>query len=241
LRLDSRRSIPGRVLLDYEELRRSHLDNFLRSDWTPTDYALLDPPARLRLTHSVIEDGRVHMDISRVRKRMMDHLAELVEGYGRLCTVVEAGSGTGRNLIWLAHRLQIAGKGIELTPSGVEAGRRAAERYHLDLTFEEADLTDPKFALPEADLVLSVHALEQIPDARPVVDKMVAAAKRAVIMIEPFPEFWPGGLAGLAHRLRARQWDRLRPGALGSHKITSARLLPFGTTVNRATEVIIEK
>ena len=133
----------------------------------------------------------------------------------------------------------MSGVGFELTPSGVAAANLAAERYGVEASFQQADITAPEYCVPKADVIFSVHALEQIPQAGSTVDKMAAAARKAVVMFEPFPEMWPGGLAGVAHRLRASDLDRLRAGALTGQNLSSAELFPFGTALNRTSEVVI--
>jgi SAM-dependent methyltransferase len=234
-----RSSTPLQVMEDYEAGRAAFLTRLRAADWKVDDYALEEADDSRSWTVAGYLDGRVTTDLKAVRRRMMERILATVAGF-EPSMVVEVGSGTGRNLLWLLSRLPgVSGVGFELTPSGVAAANFAAERFEVEARFQQADITDPGCSVPEADVVLSVHALEQLPDAGPTVDKMAAAARKAVVMFEPFPEMWPGGLAGVAHRLRARDLDRLRAGALAGHRLSSAELLPFGTALNRTAEVVI--
>jgi hypothetical protein len=120
----------------------------------------------------------------------------------------------------------------------VTVAREAAERYGLDVRFERANMLEP-WPVEKADVVFSVHAVEQIPDAPKAIGAMVAHARTAVIMFEPLPDLWRG-LPRLAGRLRARYLDRLRAGATDDFHVTRKQLLPEGMALNRTTEIHIQ-
>jgi SAM-dependent methyltransferase len=211
---------PEAVLDEYEAVRRRFLGTFLGSDWTLEEFVVREA-----------DEGE-----NPTRRPMLEVLANAVGRY-HPTTVLELGAGTGRNVLYLCDALGVEGAGIELTKAGAETGRAAAERYGLPATFHHGSMTDPWDL--SADVIFSVHALEQIPAARPVIDRMQARARVAVVMIEPFPDYWHG-LQGFASRQRSLHLDRLRPGALEGRDLTVVRPLAIGDQLNLPTEVHLQ-
>jgi SAM-dependent methyltransferase len=208
------------VLDEYEEVRRRFLEKFLASDWSLDEFVHRDA------------DGRGGMGRTRTLRTLRDAVARYEPE-----TVLEVGSGTGRNVLHLCSTLGVKGIGLELTEAGTATGNAAAERYGLAATFQQADMREPWTIT--ADVAFSVHALEQIPDAGPVIDRMQAHARKAVVMIEPFPDFWHG-VEGFASRQRAIHLDRLRPGSLEGRKILTRQKVRFGDQLNLPTEVHLQ-
>lgn len=229
------RTHPG---ANYEPGRMDYLSQLQGSEWTLENFVLGERSENVRHPTVIgLLDGRPSWDLEQIRWRILSEL-ETVVGRWSPGTVTEVGAGTGRNLVWLAHRLGVSCHGVELTEGGAAAGNLAASRLGVDVAMSQGDITDPAVPIPPADVVLSVHALEQIPKPAGVVRRMIEAARKAVIMVEPFPEFWPGGLGQVAHRMRADRLGRLQAGALEGFDFEVERL-PFGTALNRASVVTV--
>jgi trans-aconitate methyltransferase len=181
---------------EYEPVRQGFLEKFRAAqDWSVEQFMANDAreaDARSRREHLAILSDAVRR-----------HDAK---------SVLEIGCGTGKNVIYLCHTLGVTGAGMELTHAGAETGNLAAERYGLLAAFVQGDMT-AEWDVEPADIVFSVFALEQVPNAGPVVEKMERHAHKAVVMIEPFPDFWRG-MRGFASRQRGYHLDRLRAGAL---------------------------
>lgn len=228
----------GSHVENYEPGRTTYYERLVESEWTLEDFVVGERDENLN--HPTVIgflDGELTFDYHRIRWAMLQTL-ETVVGLWSPDSVTEVGAGTGRNLVWLAEQLSIRCRGVELTAAGAAAGNLAAARFGLDVEMSQGDITSPATSIPAADVVLSVHALEQIPEPREVIQRMVSAARKAVIMVEPFPEFWPSGLGRVAHRMRANYLGRLRKGALTGLDYR-AEPLQFGTALNRATVVTI--
>ena len=233
------RRTPPAVFAEYEMARYQFLEQFRESEWTADEFVLSecddDPEVPGVLDGRVVRGRGVWTEI---RRRLLTRLHEAVSTY-QASSVIEVGCGTGRNLIYLrTRRPEIEITGLELTPSGVETAQLAAERYGFIGTFIKLDVAQ-EWNIPPADVVYSMHALEQMPTQyRAVLDQMCAHARKAVVLFEPVPDMWPG-VAGFAGRLRARWLDRLPPGAVAGYDITRQALLPFGTALNRTNEIHI--
>lgn len=224
------------VLGEYEPQRVALLEELAQNDWSLEDYVRRVAGVSTMPRQAVyFMHGRLSTDLDRVLSLILGDLERAVARY-EPATVLEVGSGTGRNLLWLAHRLNVQGTGLELTPTGVEVSNAAAGRYGLTVDFRVKDVLEAWDDVPEVDVVFSVAALEQIPHSAGVIDAMQAKARKAVVLFEPFPDFWTG-LQAVASGLRVRQLDRLRPGALDGRFVTHSRPLPYGTALNRSAEV----
>lgn len=225
------------VMSEYEGGRSRLLEEFRASNWSIDEYAL-----RLAATGDTVRalyymHGRLTSNRATVLSLMMGALERAISRY-QPETVIEVGSGTGRALLWLLHRNPgMSGLGLELTPSGVQLSKEAARRFGVGAEFRQHDALGSWDDVPRADVVYSMAALEQMPGAASrVIDRMQGKAKKAVVMFEPFPDFWTG-LQSIASGLRVRQLDRLRAGALDDRFVTDSRPLPYGTALNRSAEV----
>ena len=203
---------PASVRARYDAARRSLLYRIERLDW--------DQYTRLPSDHSgfILIDGRVVWGSLRtIRDRMLDRLCAVTAGYARDgATIVEFGSGDGRNLLFLQRRFpKVSFVGLELSEVSVEVSRRAAERFAVpNVRFHVADVCGDVPALPQREEVVlsfSCFALEMMPRIFPrAVDTMARASSVGLVFLEPVPELWRRDLRGLVSRLRVLQLDRLR-------------------------------
>jgi hypothetical protein len=152
-----------------------------------------------------------------VRDRMIEHLHRAVAPWvqpGR--TVIEFGSGDGRNLLVLGRAFpEMRFVGLELSPVSVELSRQAATHFGVsNVQFESANVCQPiTVALPaaaEVTFVFSFFALEMMPRIFPgAIEAMLTASSGGVSFFEPVSEVWSRDLRGLTSRLRVFQLDRL--------------------------------
>ena len=232
------RRTPDAVRDEYEPQRAEFLERFRRSAWSLDEYIMHeagDQLDRRYLFANVLDGELVQGGEEQVRRRLLDRLTAAVEMY-EATSVIEVGSGTGRNLFFLKDRLpHLSITGLDLSPTSVEAAREAAIRYGLDARFETCDVTN-LWPVDAADVVFSVHAIEQIPNSEPAIRAMIRHTRKSVVLYEPFPDLW-SGLPGLASRLRASYLDRLRSGAVDQFEVRRMTLLPDGMALNRTSEV----
>jgi SAM-dependent methyltransferase len=184
--------------LDLASLREMELFTFVFGEESPTFGLVADRIvfAALRIPRSVI--------LTTLEKALFAEAASRA--------IVEFGSGTGRNLIWLARsHPECAFVGFDLSPVSVELANAAAHKFNLvNVVFYAADVCGVMdVPLRSADVVYSVHALEQMPRIfGRAVENMLKLAPRAVLL-EPVAELYPVNLRGLLARLRIRYLDRL--------------------------------
>jgi SAM-dependent methyltransferase len=246
------RSVPGTrwhiyrrtadaVRAEYDPSYDEFADEFRKSAWPVEEYALTGPRAELseRWDFANKLDGRVIIGGSEeVRRRILVHLEAEVRRV-QAASVIEAGCGNGRNLLYLKSRMpDLTITGLDLSEPAVRLAREAASRYGLAGDFIQHDITAP-WPVEKTDVVFSVHALEQLPDtALQTLRVMRGHARKAVVLLEPLPDLWQGPV-GLAGRLRARFNDRLPAGAFDGLPIESKELLPDGLALNRTTKVVL--
>jgi hypothetical protein len=126
-------------------------------------------------------------------KRLVETLQRFAGDTGSL---VEIGSGAGRNLFALAHGGRWSQLlGLELSPTGREVTRSVAERFSLaSIQTDHIDLLDPSsagFGRLRGATVFSFYCLEQLPaHTQEVLGNLLAAGVRRVIHIEPTPELF---------------------------------------------------
>jgi hypothetical protein len=169
----------------------------------------VDPEIILR-DHHVQWSSRT--EVRRIeREHVADTVAAACKGIAAP-VVVEAGSGTGANLLVLKRRHpNLRAIGLELSPVSVELSRQAAIAFDSDVDFRQADLSKP---LPDlgvpVDVVFSCHALEQMPDVfTTAVDSMLALARVEAIFFEPIGELYGDRLRDRVGRWRLRAVDYL--------------------------------
>jgi SAM-dependent methyltransferase len=177
-----------------------------------------------------------------VQHRLQQRLIDRIASFGPR-SVLEFGSGSGRNLLAIkAAHPDVECIGLELTEASVALARAASEAYGLPVRTYQADVTA---AIPDvrADIVFSVHALENIPDAQAVLALMLDRANIAVVLYEPIIEVLGWGLRDVAARIRAYHLDRLRGlgPSLHSHGAHIQRLDDAENVLNPTTEVMIRR
>lgn len=185
---------------------------------------------------------------------ILNALAQRIEQYlpdnsVNMPYIVEFGSGTGRNIMFLKQRFPEVGFiGLELSPDNVAFANSNARRYGIDVQFYQANICSKLPTLPETVVVaFSCHALEQIPRVFPAaVENMISCAKRAVLFYEPCCELYPRNLRGLISQLRIINADYIRglyPYLTSKgYEIAEARRL--GTAVNpfnETCEIVVVK
>lgn len=188
------------------------------------DHFLLDGKVRY---------GRVLPAAERVQAELLDAVLTF-----RPRSVLEVGCGSGRNLLAIRRVSDVECYGIELSPASVELACTASERYGLPITVSQGDLTVDD--LREADVVFSCHTLENIPNFAPVLDKMLASANKAVVLVEPIIELLGWSPLEIAARIRAYHLDRLRGLWPYVGERATGRLLSHSTkAINRSALVVI--
>lgn len=232
------RRTPEVVLDEYEGPRQRFLEAFRASSWPVDEYVMRECDDDQDAGVAYFIDGKIRYGCGReVRRELLERLEHAVRQYDA-ASVLEVGSGTGYNLIYLRSRIPgLKITGIELTAAGTAAATLAAERYGYEADFRCMNAADDWSDLPMADVVYSVHALEMMPElSRGVLEQMERHARKAVVLFEPLPDGWSGGFE-LPSRLRARHLDRLRPGAVEGFDVVEQRLLSSGTALNRTVEI----
>lgn len=188
---------------ELHELSSLSLEDVVLSEQQICDYVLMED----RIVWSTGLPPRVYV---------LERLRRAVEAYVPLGgTVVEFGSGDGRNLLYLKQQFpQVRCIGLEVSPVSVELSRRLASKFGLEVDFYPCNVCAP---LPadlkphRAELVFSCFALEMMPRIfRQGLNNMGQLSTGHIVLIEPIPELWPWNLRGWISRLRVLALDRLR-------------------------------
>ncbi len=120
----------------YDPLRLRFLKNFeeLRPDLTEFD--TLDALSGHINKHAML-NGRPSNDARRIRDRYIEELSKIIEHFGAR-SVIEVGSGYGRNLLALKSRHPtLEARGLELSDTSVELSKTAAKFYGLNCQFDQ--------------------------------------------------------------------------------------------------------
>jgi SAM-dependent methyltransferase len=166
----------------------------------------------------IVLDDKIRWGTLReVRKLLLTKLSEAVETKVQAGqTVIEFGSGDGRNLLYLRKRFpDINFVGLELSPVSVEFSKKAAEQFGVEgVAFYQANACVPlpvNIIRPNIALIYTSFALEQMPVIfREALHNMLELSPSSIVLFEPIPEVWGWGLRGIVSRLRVRVIDRLR-------------------------------
>jgi hypothetical protein len=196
----------------------------------------------------LLDDRIIYAKNSRgIRARVLQAIEDYLRPYLQYGLVIEFGSGTGRNLLWLKRRHpQVPMMGLELSIKGVELSRMAAKRFALDVEFQQMDVcaSNPTLRDGMAAAVYSVHALEMMPRIfTGAVDNMLRVSSGLVLFLEPVAELYPYNPRGIISRLRIIQMDRLQ--GLTSYlnkihcRITSAQRLKSAANPLNETCIIV--
>ena len=201
----------GKVRADYDASRRSILEKLESADWETYIYG---PDGDEDFT--LLGDRIVWSSLREARSQVLDRIVNAVNRYCTSgTTVVEFGSGDGRNLIYLKkHFPEINFIGLELSPVSVQLSRAAAEKFGVKVSFYECDICDGLPDLPPRDeisLAYSCFALEMIPrNVQRAIENMLSSSSGAVCFFEPVSELWPWGPRGVTSRLRVAYLNRLQ-------------------------------
>lgn len=235
---------PDTVRVAYDDLRGSSLERLSTTDW---DSFIFFPPD---LRGFVLLDDRIEWrPLSEPRRRILDRLTLVTQQYARPgATVVEFGSGDGRNLMLLKRLFpELRFVGLELSPVSVELARRAALQFGIaEVEFHAANACDAA-SLPatvhNADLAFSCHALEMMPRIfTGAVANMLRLSSGGVLFLEPTPELWPSNVRGLVSKLRVNAMDRLQGLPAAVHAALAAgdwqleRMARSGLAINALNE-----
>jgi len=151
------------------------------------------------------------------RQLLLDRLVETVRKRVRPGqTVIEFGSGDGRNLLYLRKIFpEIHFIGLELSPVSVEVSNKAAEKFGISgVSFYQSNVCESlpdKLAGADIGLIFTSFALEQMPRIfRSAITHMLELSPSSIVLFEPVPEVWGTDLRGMVARLRVRTIDRLR-------------------------------
>ena len=160
-----------------------------------------------RIVWSTIREPRVRLLASIERA-----IADCVAPGG---TIVELGSGDGRNLLYLKRRFgDRTFIGLEISPASVKIAQEFSSRYGLPVTFIEGDVAKD---LPQllrnlhVDLVFSCHTLQMMPRlVRQALRLMLGLALTHIVLFEPVSELWPWDRRGIVSRIRCLNADQAR-------------------------------
>ena len=184
------------------EISKPDLDTYVFGDPSGMDFGLVD-------------DQVVYGAIQEPRRRVLEAIESRLRPFlqNNRGTIVEFGSGNGRNLIALKKKYPAASLvGFELSPRSVLLARQAADYFELDIGFYEANTCGESLPSLPKDVAacFSCHALEQMPRIFPrAVENMLKLTRFEVLMLEPVVELYPRNIRGTISRWRALSLDRL--------------------------------
>ncbi len=201
----------SKVQANYDHERAKLLASLEAMDWE--SYALF--PADYE-DFIVINDRLRWGALREARLLLLERLTDTVRQKVKPGqTVIEFGSGDGRNLLYLQKQFpDIRFVGLELSPISVELSGKAAEKFGISgVEFYQANVCTPlpaNVARPDIGLIYSSFALEQMPRIFvQALENMFALKPSAIMLFEPVSELWSLSLRSLVARLRVRGIDRL--------------------------------
>lgn len=124
----------------------------------------------------------------------------LIKNFNKIKSVLEFGSGSGRNLLALKKQNPAwKVRGYELTKEGIGIAGRLAKKFRLPITVQQKNLWDLS-GIPEADVGFTCFALEQIncgvSDSAQLLQKILSKVRQGVVLLEPLVEFYPRTIRG---------------------------------------------
>lgn len=124
----------------------------------------------------------------------------LIENFDRITSVLEFGSGSGRNLLALKHcQPGWEVRGYELTKEGAGLAGRLAKKFQLPIRVRQQNLWHLSGA-PEADVGFTCFALEQVncgvAEAALLLRKILSKVRYGVVLLEPLVEYYPRTFRG---------------------------------------------
>jgi hypothetical protein len=200
------------VQRNYDAERSQQMSRLEGISWE--DYVYFSPALN---DFIVLDDQVVWGALRTARTRLLERLSETVRTRVKPGqTVVEFGSGDGRNLLHLSTLFpDIHFAGLELSPSSVQLSKLAAKNFQVSgVEFFQADVSQPlpaELGARDVGLIYSSFALEQMPRIfEDAILNMFSLSPTSIVLFEPVPEVWPHNLRGLVGRLRVKAIDRLR-------------------------------
>lgn len=244
LRAALRRQVPRDKAWIHDEYHVSKRAEHWRDNLSLDDLIMSDNQTKMW----ILKDGEITIGTERVIReynlaRLRDWIKKfLPDGRGR---VVEFGCGTGRNLFYLARTFpDLELVGLELSPSSVEHAQQTAKREGFRISFQTKDMTGDCSDVAKADVVFSIHALEQLPSDFPkAFDNMMKVSRGGIVLFEPVHELFPWSLRGIAARFRLRNANYLN-GLLSYVKskreleVEHAAAMPYGNPLNPTVELV---
>jgi hypothetical protein len=133
----------------------------------------------------------------------------LIKNFSRITSVLEFGSGSGRNLLALKNQNPTwEVRGYELTKEGVGIAGRLAKKFSLPITVRQKNLWDLS-GTPEADVGFTCFALEQVncgvSDAARLLQKILSKVRHGIVLLEPLVEYYPQTIRGWFARQEHRK------------------------------------
>jgi len=184
-----------RVASDYDEGRWREVLLERRWEQVPSLEAFLVGSGE-RTLFARIEGRSCRVSEAEYLRYRQRALSELVaSSLGHDGTLIELGCGYGYNLFALSRDFpQRRFIGLDISPTGISAGRAIAARFGLDarIAFAPIDLTRPEdrsFTLLSGARVLTFFCLEQIPmQVEGILRRIAAAGPARVLHAEPAAE-----------------------------------------------------
>ena len=133
----------------------------------------------------------------------------LIKNFSRITSVLEFGSGSGRNLLALKNQNpKWEVWGYELTKEGVGIAGRLAKKFRLPITVRQKNLWDLS-GVPEADVGFTCFALEQVncgvSESAQLLQKILSKVRQGVVLLEPLVEYYPQTIRGWFARQEHRK------------------------------------
>ena len=163
----------------------------------------------------LISDKTIYESIRVARMTILSILVDKIRQLGLPSgtRIAEFGSGDGRNLLYLKTCFPtFEFKGYELSNESVKLSIAAANRFGIDVGFEQYDLTTVDYdeSVELYDVCYTVHALEQLPVMHDIaLRNILRRAKTNVLFLEPIHELYGRGLRDLLSRYRVIDLQRL--------------------------------
>lgn len=197
---------------NYNEERQKMWDRLDRYDW---DAYILFPQELQDFV--LIHDEVKYSTYREARILLLQKLEKAVASVAKPGgTVVEFGSGDGRNILYLKKKFpDMKFVGLELSDVSVELSKAAAKKFGIDgVEFICANATEDVSRLTNFGNVVccySSFALEMMPRIfTGAVKNMLSLSQDLVAFFEPVEELWTKDTRGWASRLRVKNMDRLR-------------------------------
>ena len=198
----------------YESRRLDHIKNYTFT--TLDEYVFESKTSNEETTRWNLYKGKLKFD---ALKEITEYKYSLLEEKIRTIDtkyIVELGSGSGRNILYLAQKFpEKRFVGIELSPISVELSELAAIEFRLsNVEFFAKDLTKPDTysdLIKSSSLVFSMHCFEEMPRIFKIPLILMKEKKvQNIFLLEPAFLFQPKRhFLELARLLRIMHHDRL--------------------------------